>query len=188
MIKENKMDIAMMQEPSEAEVEQLKGMAEMEADKLDAEETQMMSIEGDFSKRALNRVVDALNRVNKLFDAPVYPSFDSDLEVLPPEFGRNLMMVNSALEDAGITDKMFDLMSAKDDKDLKAIAGKLAAAAGDKVFKSFLATPLGMGDKQSEFGIPVSESSGGDTQRAQSKPAVKPKEETEELFMARMTT
>jgi len=188
MIEENKMAMEMMAQPSEAEVEQIEDMARAEADKLDAEETNMFSIEGEFSKRALNKVVDALNRVNRLFGAPVYPSFESDMTVLPPEFGRNLAMVNSALQDAQIEEKTFNLQEVKDDKGLKMLAGKLDAAAGDKVFKSFLATPTGMGDKQSEFGVPVSESSGGDTQRAQSKPAVQPKEDTEELFMARMTT
>ena len=106
------------------DVEAAKGMAMEQAMIADQREDAMYgSIEGDFSTTALNKVVDSLNRVNKLFRAPMYPKFDKFEGKLPPEFIKNIEMVNQALSDAGIQDKMFDLMSLKDDSDLKMLAG-----------------------------------------------------------------
>lgn len=168
------------------DVEAAKGMAMEQAMIADQREDAMYgSIEGDFSTTALNKVVDSLNRVNKLFRAPMYPKFDKFEGKLPPEFIKNIEMVNQALSDAGIQDKMFDLMSLKDDSDLKMLAGKLDAAAGDRAFKSFLNKPLGMGEIQREMETPTTQMSGGDTNVQQSGPVA---EDSDELFMARMRT
>ena len=66
------------------------------------------------------------------------------------------------------------------------LAGKLDAAAGDKVLAAYLAKPQGMGDLQNQFGIPAMEMSGGDTNVMTTKKPVMPEEDEEELFMARM--
>jgi hypothetical protein len=185
MAQENELDMQMAMAPSEGEIADLETKVMDEAQKLQQSEDDFLAIEGDFSKRMLNRVVEALNRVNQIFQAPEYPTFDADLEKLPPEFGRNLEMVNSALRDAGMEEKTFDLASVENDKDLRDIAAKLDSAASDKVFKSFLAKPMGMGEYQAESGIPAAQTTGADV-GTMSKPAVQPDEE--ELFMARMSS
>ena len=167
------------------DVEAAKGMAMEQAMIADTREDEMFSIEGDFSTNALNKVVDALNRVNKLFRAPMYPKFDKFEGKLPPEFIKNIEMVNQALNDAGIEDKMFDLQTLESDGDLKLLAGKLDAAAGDRAFKSFLNKPLGMGEIQGEMEVPTTQMSGGSTNVQSSGPVA---EDSDELFMARMRT
>jgi len=74
----------------------------------------------------------------------------------------------------------------KDDRDLKELAGKLDAAAGDKSFKSFLNKPMGMGKFQEESGVPVRQDVNMDGIASKAMPAVQ--EDDEELFMARMRT
>lgn len=154
------------------------------AKQLDERDAQM-SIAGDFSKNALNRLVDSLNQANRVFRAPTYPRFESGVEALPPEFIRNLQMVSAAAQDAGLTDYVFDLSEVESDKDLKAIAGKIDAAAMDKSFKAYLNKPQGMGDMQDEFGIPEMQMTGADVGVIAKEPMVE-EEDEEELFMARM--
>lgn len=170
-----------MGDPKEMEIKLIEGAKE-----LDKEEGEAAVIEGDFSKPALNKVVDALNRVNQIFRAPPYPSFETAPERLPPELIRNLDMVNAAARDAGRDELVFSFDDLKSDRDLKMLAGKLDAAAGDKVLAAYLAKPQGMGDLQNQFGIPTTEMSGGDTNVMTTKKPVMPQEDEEELFMARM--
>ena len=171
------------------DVEAAKNDAMEQAKIADTNEEEMYGmISGEFSAPALNKVVDSLNRVNKIFRAPEYPKFEgqqSSPMQLPPEFVRNLDMVARAAVDAGVEDKSFNLSDLKSDKDLKMLAGKLDALAGDKAFKAFLNKPLGMGDQQAEADIPVTQPSGGNPMMAQSSPAAGADGE-EELFMARM--
>jgi hypothetical protein len=141
-------------------------------------------IRGEFSKNGLNRLVDALNQANRVFKAPTYPRFEAAVDVLPPEFIRNLEMVAAAARDADLEEYMFDLEGIEDDKDLKMLAGKIDSAAMDKSFKAFLNKPQGMGDIQDEAGVPVMETEGGDMMSKAMKPM--PEEDEEELFMARM--
>jgi hypothetical protein len=50
------------------------------ADKADmAEDDAMPEVKGDFSLNRINKLVDSLNRVNKVFRAPAYPKFDKAL-------------------------------------------------------------------------------------------------------------
>ena len=65
-------------------------------------------IRGEFSKNGLNRLVDALNQANRVFKAPTYPRFEAAVEVLPPEFIRNLEMVAAAARDAGSLRRLKD--------------------------------------------------------------------------------
>jgi len=182
--KEEREEVSMLDEmgdPKELEMKLMEGARE-----LDKEEGEAAVVSGDFSKMALNKVVDALNRVNLIFKAPPYPSFEAEVETLPPEFIRNLDMVNAAARDAGRNELVFSFDELKSDRDLKMLAGKLDAAAGDKVLAAYLAKPQGMGDLQSQFGIPAMEMSGGDTNVMTTKKPVMPEEEEEELFMARV--
>ena len=95
-----------------------------------------------------------------------------------------LSMVNIAASDAMIEDKQFD-PKPRDDQDLRDIAGKLDALAGDRAFKAFLNKPQGMGEVQDEMSVPSTQMSGGDTIVQQSSP---PRDEVDvnALFMSRM--
>ena len=171
------------------DVDAAKAAAMEQAQIADSKEEDMYTMEpGEYSTDELNKLVDSLNRVNKLFKAPMYPSFDKFPEdgTLPPEFIRNLDMVNQALNDAGIEDKMFDLSMMVDDKEVKMVAGKLDAAAGDRAFKAYLNKPLGMGELQAEMGVPTTQPEGGDVMRESSGPATSPGG-MDELFMARLS-
>lgn len=142
-------------------------------------------VEGEFSKTGLNRLVDALNQANRVFKAPTYPRFEAAVDRLPPEFIRNLEMVNAAARDAGLDDYTFNIFEASDDKDLKMVAGKIDSAAMDKSFKAFLNKPQGMGDLQAEAGVPEMQMTGADVGVMAQAP-MEEEEDEEELFMARM--
>jgi hypothetical protein len=49
----------------------------------DAEMSMQIEISGDFSLERINKLVDAMNRVNKIFQAPPYPSFETAPEIFP---------------------------------------------------------------------------------------------------------
>ena len=117
------------------------------ADKADmAEDEAMPEIKGDFTLQRINKLVDSLNRVNKVFRAPMYPSFDKVPEVLPPEFIKNMQMVEAAVMSSGLEEEYgFSLRDLADDEDLKMLAGKFDAMASDKSFRAFLNKPLGKG-------------------------------------------
>jgi len=121
--------------------EELEGAAVEGAAELEADESAVLEAtapEGDFSMRALNAVVDALNEINGLMGAPEYPTFEEDIELFPTEFMDNLNMVNQALTDAGMDEMSIDLMTMGDDKDLTLLAGELASLASDKDFVRFM--------------------------------------------------
>ena len=181
----NELDKQVLGESSDADMKMMEDdlMSQaMEADSV--EEEAYNKVEGDFSVVALNKLVDSLNRVNLIFKAPEYPKFESATGILPPEFVKNLEMVNKAAKDSGLTDFAFDIWSAKGDKDLKMVAGKLDAAAGDKSFKAFLNKPMGMGEIQREMGMPTQQAMGEGRQMISGPPAGG----EDELFMARMKT
>ena len=179
----NMMDQEMLKDDAALEGQLMEKAREMDTIQEVADTDAVM---GDFSKIALNRLVDAVNRVNILFQAPKYPEFDANMDRLPPEFIRNLDMIMRAAADSGMEEYQFDLYALKDDRDLKELAGKLDAAAGDKSFKSFLNKPMGMGKFQEEAGVPVKQEVNMDGMAAKMQPAVQ--EDDEELFMARMRT
>lgn len=152
----------------------------------DEREMEMMpTISGDFSLDRVNKVVDSLNRVNKVFKAPMYPKFEKAPDPFPPEFIKNLEMVDAAIMSAELDEYKFDLSAIQDDEDLKSLAGKLDAAASDKSFKAFLNKPLGMGEFQMESDVPNVMTKG--TQEAvQSQPRAEGGDAELDLFMSRM--
>lgn len=118
-----------------------------------AEEEAMPLLDGDFTLNKVNGVVDGLNRVNRLFQAPPYPSFETVPDRFPPEFIKNLQMVDAAVISSGMEEYKFDLEDIKDDQDLVQLRGKLDAMASDKSFKAFLTKPIGTGEIQQEAGM-----------------------------------
>ena len=181
---EEKMMANQMDQDALQDADMLEKQMMDEAERLDQEEEQELMVRGEYSERMLNKTVDALNRVLKIFRAPEYPKFEGSPEVLPTEFIRALSMVAVAAQDAMIEDKVFDAKPTSD-TDLRDIAGKLDALAGDKAFKAFLNKPQGMGDIQDEMNVPTTQMSGGDTNVQQTRP---PRDEVDvnALFMSRM--
>ena len=105
-----------------------------------------MAPRGEFSMGALNKVVDALNAVLPAFGemAQEYPSFNSDEEMLPPEFVNQLTMVATAAADADMGDMLSvtDVEDVQDDRDLQLLAGKLRTLSQSRDFKQFLKQPM----------------------------------------------
>ena len=156
------------------------------ADEADEAEMQAMPvIEGDFSLARINGVVNALNRVNKMFQAPEYPQFESAPKVLPPEFVKNLLMVDAAVDASGMDEYSLQLDELADDEAMKMVQGKLDAMASDKSFKAFLNKPLGMGEFQKEAGVPEQPKDLGRGAASPQPPAEGGDAEVD-LFMARM--
>ena len=153
-----------------------------------ADEAEMMAmpkIEGDFSLNRINGMVNALNRVNKMFQAPPYPEFESAPKVLPPEMVKNLMMVEAAVKASGMDEYMCDFAAMQDDDDIREAQAKLDAMASDKSFKAFLNKPLGMGEFQKEAGVPEQPKDLGRGAASPQPPAEGGDAEVD-LFMARM--
>ena len=157
------------------------------ADKADIAEDENLTIEisGDFSLNRLNKLVDSMNRVNKIFKAPTYPQFESVPEVLPPEFVKNMEMIQAAVMSSGLDEYDFSFEDIKDDESLKMLAGKFDAMASDKSFRAFLNKPLGMGEFQAEADMPVVKTMA--TQEAIQSPTRAEGGDAElDLFMSRM--
>jgi len=157
------------------------------ADQADmAEDDAQPEIKGDFSLNRINKLVDSLNRVNKIFAAPAYPKFEKAPEVFPPEFVKNIQMVEAAVMSSGLEEEYgFSVRDIEDDEDLKMLAGKFDAMASDKSFRAFLNKPLGMGEFQAEADVPVVKTMA--TQEAiQSQPRAEGGDAELDLFMSRM--
>ena len=100
-----------------------------------------MAPEGDYSKGALNSVVDGLNKLLPMFEvSEKYPKFDEETERLPSEFVRQLTMVLDAARDSGAADMEMDLSQVTDDQSLRMLAGRLDTLSKDREFKLFLST------------------------------------------------
>lgn len=157
---DNKMDKDMMgEEPVVAlavEIETAEGEDEMMYEE--------MAPSGRFSRKALNNLVKATNRLLPLFEqTPDYPQFDADLDgKLPTDFVRVLAMFQGAVNaavDADVLDSEMDFVmeDMTDDMALQSIAGKITSIAGNRDFRSFLRNPPEMEEE------PVEEVSGAET-------------------------
>jgi hypothetical protein len=106
-----------------------------------------MAPKGRFTKKALNNLVKAANRLLPLFEQePSYPMFEEDVEVFPTDFVRVLAMfqgaVNAAVDSEMIGEDMdFQMEDIVDDMAVNLIAGKLSSLAKSKDFKNFLKNP-----------------------------------------------
>jgi len=112
---------------------------------------------GKFSRKSLNNLVKATNRLLPLFEqTPDYPQFDADIDgKLPTDFVRVLAMFQGAVNaavDADVLDDEFDfvLEDLTDDQSIQAIAGKITSIAGNREFRSFLKNPPEIEDELEE--------------------------------------
>jgi hypothetical protein len=100
-------------------------------------EVELLTPSGDYSRRALNTLVDALNELLPMFNLPDYPEFDEGfVGPLPEEFVTQLTMIEAAAEAAGLDS--FPMDEAVDDRGLEMIAGRLKVLARDKTFAKFV--------------------------------------------------
>tara|TARA_R110000868_G_scaffold125760_3_gene332002 strand:- start:4440 stop:4991 length:552 start_codon:yes stop_codon:yes gene_type:complete len=113
-----------------------------------------MAPSGRYSRKQLNNLVAATNRLLPLFEqTPDYPQFDGDLDgKLPTDFVRVLAMFQGAVNaavDADVLDSEMDFVmeDMTDDMALQSIAGKITAIAGNREFRSFLRNPPEMEDE-----------------------------------------
>jgi len=117
------------------------------AEQLDEAMFEELAPRGDFSKKALNNLVAAANRLLPLFEqSGDYPTFDADVDVLPTEFVRVLGMfqaaVNYAVDSGDIDEEMdFELEQITDDQSMNFLAGKINKLSKDREFKQFLQNP-----------------------------------------------
>ena len=132
----------------------------------DAALYQTTSPRGNFTAKALNNLVAAVNKVLPLFDqTPDYPKFEEDIEVFPEDFTRILTMVigaaNDAVEAEAITpDHLFSLEEITDDAALTLVSAKLDMLSKNKDFKKFLKEPIEIPTEEEapaeeEIGAPV---------------------------------
>ena len=102
-----------------------------------AVEAETLTPEGTYTTKGLNTLVSALNEVLPMFQLPDYPEFGEEIMgPLPEEFVRQLMMVSSAAESAGL--EPLDMTDASDDRGLEILAGHLKNYARDRGFKQFV--------------------------------------------------
>ena len=80
---EEKQMMNQMDQDALQDIGMMEDKMKQEAMELDAMEDESMQVQGEYSERMLNRTVDSLNRVLKIFRAPEYPKFESGSEILP---------------------------------------------------------------------------------------------------------
>jgi len=99
---------------------------------------------GSFSRKPLNALVMVTRMMQPMYGLKAdYPKFDSDLEELPMEFVRVLMMFKQSIDDAIAQDILdeedsFELEQLTDDSSLKILSGKLGKVMRNKQFKKML--------------------------------------------------
>ena len=132
--------------------EMMNNMPMMEEDVAGAEQADEsmfaeMAPRGRFTRKALNNLVAATNRLLPLFEqTPDYPVFEADVEVFPTDFVRVLAMFQGAVQAAVDSESVpadmdFQMEDLTDDMSLNLLAGKLTNLAKSKDFKMFLKNP-----------------------------------------------
>lgn len=168
----NKMPNAEVQPAMDMEIEI--STAEQSEDEMFAQ----MAPTGDFSANAMNRLVDATNKLLPAFDQePNYPSFSDKVNTFPGDFVRILAMFQGAVNmavDYDVIDEEMDFMmeDINDDRAIMMLAGKLSKLANDRAFKSFLQNPPDVEEEAPEPMEPEEEVMGD--------------EEMDDLFASRM--
>jgi hypothetical protein len=139
-----------------------------------------------FSRKALNNLVKATNRLLPLFGQdPNYPEFAEDITVFPTDFVRILAMFQGATNEAVSNDVLdvemdWSMDTITDDQSINALAGKLTSLAQSKPFKQFLKEQPGELMEQEEEEAPSVEEEGPKA------PEEMTDEEMNNLFAGRM--
>lgn len=134
-------EMAMSSQPQQMELE-IEGMAAEDEDIFS-----QLAPTGNFSKKAMNQLVKATNRLLPLFGQdPTYPEFGEDVQQFPTDFVRVLAMfqgaVNAAVDSESIEPDMdFMMEDISDDRGIVLLAGRLNQLSTDRGFKQFLKNP-----------------------------------------------
>ena len=126
------------------------------AEEVDEDMYNQLAPRGKFSKKALNNLVTAANRLLPLFEqSPDYPMFEEDIQVFPNDFVRVIGMfqaaVNYAVDSGDLDEEMdFELEDITDDRSIMLLAGKITKLAQDREFKKFLQNPPPEFDEETE--------------------------------------
>lgn len=176
-----------MPEGAEMEIEIAVGQAEMDDEAMYAEMAPRAT-NRPFSRKALNNLVKATNRLLPLFGQdPTYPEFDEDIQVFPTDFVRVLAMFQGAANEAvdtDILDMEMDMLmeDITDDQAVNMLAGKLTQLAQSKEFKRFLTEAM-----EEPEGMEMEEPMEGETAPAGSmEPEEMAQDEIDNLFANRM--
>jgi len=124
------------------DIEEMKDKAIM-ADMAEQGKLMEFAPSGEYSSDSVNRTIRSVNEVLKLFAAPPVGEIEGDVDgALPLDLVKAMNMINIALEDAKMSEYMFDMEELSNDRDLAMARGKLDAAGKDRAFKAFLAKPM----------------------------------------------
>ena len=103
-----------------------------------------MAPEGKFAKEDLNALVDSLNNVLPMFERPLYPQFEEDIDgVFPTEFVKALTMVSEAAKASGLERLSWDISTTENSGDLEAIQARLDTLSTNQPFITWLKTDNG---------------------------------------------
>jgi hypothetical protein len=148
-----------MSPDEKAELEKMRAQAMTRQGEVEEGEDELFaasSPKGKFSGKALNGLVDAVNRLLPLFGlSDKADRFSGGATSLPPETVRLLTMFSKAIGDAieeGILpeDAMVDMKIIVDDNGLQALAGRLGMASKSPGFKRFLLRKVSEGAPEAE--------------------------------------
>ena len=139
---------------------------------------------GTFSPKAMNALVDAINRVVPLFGMEdKLPKVKSTLTEFPPEVMRILSMFQAAGSDAVEADMLpeealLDFTGVVDDSTVMMLAGKLNMMEKHKPFKKFLARPGKGKEMEKEISVEIEVEPAGEKEMSE--------EDMDSMFMSRM--
>ena len=115
---------------------EVRGMA-MDVDQQMSQQIAAAVPEGDFSERALDRLARSLNKIRQVFGAEPIPDINTDMDMLPEDMARTLMMLQQISDDARLKIDL-DLDNLMDDQGLTLLAGKVDAMLEDRNLMLFL--------------------------------------------------
>lgn len=115
---------------------EVRGMA-MDVDQQMSQQIAAAVPEGDFSEGALDRLARSLNKIRQVFGAEPIPDINTDMDMLPEDMARTLMMLQQISDDARLKIDL-DLDNLMDDQGLTILAGKVDAMLEDRNLMLFL--------------------------------------------------
>ena len=133
---------------------EVRGMA-MDVDQQMGQQSAASTPEGDFSERSLDRLARSLNKIRQVFGAEPIPDINTDMDMLPEDMARTLMMLQQISDDARLKIDL-DLDNLMDDQGLTILAGKVDAMLEDRNLMLFLQQERA-GTEPEEEEIPMEE-------------------------------
>tara|TARA_R100000655_G_scaffold39557_2_gene74869 strand:+ start:2179 stop:2673 length:495 start_codon:yes stop_codon:yes gene_type:complete len=133
---------------------EVRGMA-MDVDQQMSQQIAASTPEGDFSERSLDRLARSLNKIRQVFGAEPIPDINTDMDMLPEDMARTLMMLQQISDDARLKIDL-DLDNLMDDQGLTILAGKVDAMLEDRNLMLFLQQERA-GTEPEEEEIPMEE-------------------------------